>query len=163
MKAILFALLSLMYVPLDAGCLIGDVINHTTTCTLYLRNQMAPAKRNISDPDTKTNFNETVGEYIIFMVREQLAEGQICKQYQIKVDETEKNIGNIRLLRSNSCGKEANFDIFMEEFSNIPIKRCLINIHIYDSNDVRLEIIDDSTKNEKPVMNVPQRQYGFSW
>ena len=148
---------------LDAGCLVGSVINHTTTCTVYLRDKIGLPKQHQSDPAQSTRFDETVGEYLIFMVREQLDTGQICKQYEIKVDEYEKNKGNIRLLRSNSCSKDANFDIFMEEFPEISITRCIINVHVFDSNDVRLEIVESSAKDEKPIINIPQRQLGFSW
>lgn len=162
MKA-LFLVLSVV-VPLNGGCLIEKVINYTTTSTLYLREKTAPAKENKSDDPRETIFNETVGEYLDFIVREETNGGQICKKYRIQVEKLERDMGNIRLLRSNSCDKDGNFDVFMSEFPNVPIKRCIINISVYDSNRVTLEIFDESAKEEKAMVNVPvQKPISFFW
>lgn len=129
-----------------AGCIVRDIINYTTTCTAQLLDCMVPPKARASDAPFVKECNETVGEFVIIVVREQDDDALICKQYKIMVDEYEKGKGNIRLVRSNSCDKNANFDVFVEEFKDMPLARCIINVQVYDSDRVHLQIIDESEK-----------------
>lgn len=140
------ALRAALFLPVwlsTGGCLINQINNHSPTSEVRIGSIVVK-------PRTTLSCAETIGEYVIIRVQKTLSRRRaiICKEYKIAVDEYEADRGNIRLWRNDSCGTDL-FNILLQEYTALAIKRCLITLDVYDADDVRITVLMEEPESIK--------------
>jgi hypothetical protein len=143
----------IIWMPLlQGGCILRDVINNSATANITIRGveavpgSIAVGKkqpgakvrhRSKGGKARRVTFNQPTGDRMKFVVREQGAQGETCRNYLLQVDEENHQV---KLLKRESCVSHFGYD----EWGNsqrLP-ELCYVDLELgQDVNSLELKVV----------------------